>query len=136
MSVPQFLVRCHLCTTTFTPAVVPFHRPPRCCNFLARAHQVCAAHCHEQGAAYAATQYGYECWCYVTGRTDFDRHGGEGGEDGAVCDSPCEGNAVNTPRSIPRDIISILRDKIHPSRKNQNPSRYDPSVEIRVIPSR
>lgn len=38
-----------------------------------------------------ATQYGRECWCYVTGRSDFDRHEGS---TAAVCDIPCEGNEV------------------------------------------
>ena len=55
-------------------------------------HQVCLEHCKQEGAAYMATQYGYECWCYVNGRADFDRHG-----DGAVCDIPCQGNEVPLP---------------------------------------
>ncbi|CAM9552578.1 unnamed protein product [Pylaiella littoralis] len=50
----------------------------------------CLTHCEEQGAAYMGTQYGRECWCYVTGRWDFDRFSGE--EGGAVCDIPCAGN--------------------------------------------
>lgn len=61
---------------------------------ICRLRQLCVAHCHEEGAAYAATQYGYECWCYVTGRSDFDRHGTEEDEDGAVCETPCAGNEV------------------------------------------
>ncbi|CAM9955214.1 unnamed protein product, partial [Hapterophycus canaliculatus] len=52
--------------------------------------QVCLNHCSAVGAAYAATQYGYECWCYLSGRSDFDRHDGV-----PVCDMPCHGDEVH-----------------------------------------
>ncbi len=74
---------------------VPFADPPLPPCFVAAelclipTHQVCYEYCKEEGAAYFATQYGYECWCYISGRADFDRHG-----DGAECDIPCEGDEV------------------------------------------
>lgn len=69
-------------------------------------NQVCVDHCAAVGAAYAATQYGYECWCYVRGRSDFDRHGnGSQEEDGPVCDMPCFGDEVNCLR----ETSSIIR---------------------------
>jgi len=57
--------------------------------------QICYEHCKAEGAAYFANQYGYECWCYVSGRADFDRHGG-----GAVCDMPCKGDEVCDARTF------------------------------------
>ncbi|CAM9947792.1 unnamed protein product [Scytosiphon promiscuus] len=53
--------------------------------------EVCVNHCSAEGAAYAATQYGYECWCYVRGRSDFDRH-----EHVPECDMPCQGDEEET----------------------------------------
>ncbi len=38
-----------------------------------------------------ATEYGIECFCYTTGRIDFDRHNNEEQHE---CNYPCQGDEV------------------------------------------
>eukprot|EP00903_Cladosiphon_okamuranus_P020893 g19186.t1 len=54
-------------------------------------HGVCLAYCTELGAAFMATQYGFECWCSSDGGLDYNRHYEITGED-AVCNMLCEGD--------------------------------------------
>eukprot|EP00903_Cladosiphon_okamuranus_P020892 g19185.t1 len=54
-------------------------------------HEVCLDYCTDLGAAFMATQYGFECWCSSDGRLDYDRHDHITGED-AMCDMPCNGD--------------------------------------------
>eukprot|EP00752_Nemacystus_decipiens_P013640 g12093.t1 len=53
--------------------------------------KVCLDYCTGLGSAYAATQYGYECWCSADHGLDFNRHYDMIGED-AVCDMLCLGD--------------------------------------------
>ena len=55
--------------------------------------QKCLEYCAELGAAYMATQWGFECWCSPDGGLDYNRHYEIHGED-AVCDFPCMGDEV------------------------------------------
>ena len=55
--------------------------------------QVCYEYCTELGAAFMATQWGFECWCSPDGGLDYNRHYEITGED-AVCDMPCMGDEV------------------------------------------
>eukprot|EP00903_Cladosiphon_okamuranus_P006012 g5932.t1 len=47
---------------------------------------LCLQLCTEDGAVYAATQYGSECWCSNDFDIEYDRHG-----DDVECDMPCVG---------------------------------------------
>ncbi|CAM9398466.1 unnamed protein product, partial [Pylaiella littoralis] len=53
--------------------------------------EVCLEHCTSLGAAFMATQYGFECWCSADGGLDYERHYEIVGED-AVCDFFCHGD--------------------------------------------
>ncbi|CAM9398392.1 unnamed protein product, partial [Pylaiella littoralis] len=53
--------------------------------------EVCLEHCTSLGAAFMATQYGFECWCSADGGLDYERHYEIVGED-AVCDFLCHGD--------------------------------------------
>ena len=56
---------------------------------------MCLDYCVGLGAAYMATQYGYECWCSADSGLDYNRHYDVVGED-AVCDMNCWGDEVRT----------------------------------------
>eukprot|EP00752_Nemacystus_decipiens_P013638 g12091.t1 len=53
--------------------------------------EVCLDYCTRLGAAFMATQWGFECWCSPDGGLDYNRHYDMVGED-AVCDMPCMGD--------------------------------------------
>eukprot|EP00752_Nemacystus_decipiens_P008156 g7295.t1 len=53
--------------------------------------KMCFDYCTELGAAFMATQWGFECWCSPDGGLDYNRHYDMIGED-AVCDMPCMGD--------------------------------------------
>ncbi|CAM9420102.1 unnamed protein product [Ectocarpus sp. 6 AP-2014] len=53
--------------------------------------QVCLAHCTELGAAFMATQFGFECWCSADELLDYERHY-EMNDADAVCDMSCRGD--------------------------------------------
>lgn len=54
---------------------------------------MCFDHCTDNGAAFMATQWGFECWCSSDGGLDYNRHYEMMGDE-AVCDMPCMGDKV------------------------------------------
>ncbi|CAB1101486.1 unnamed protein product [Ectocarpus sp. CCAP 1310/34] len=63
--------------------------------FLCRT-QMCYEHCHSEGAAYMATQFGFECLCSHDADLDYARH--SEGTDG-LCMTECEGDTLPTSTS-------------------------------------
>ncbi|CAM9648942.1 unnamed protein product, partial [Ectocarpus fasciculatus] len=53
--------------------------------------ELCLAHCTELGAAFMATQFGFECWCSADELLDYERHY-EMNDVDAVCDMSCRGD--------------------------------------------
>lgn len=67
--------------------------PTRSRTILIRV-QLCLDYCTDLGAAFMATQFGFECWCSADDDLDYERHYELVGED-AVCDAVCTGDEVH-----------------------------------------
>lgn len=112
--------------------------------FLLSWLQMCVDHCSALGAAFMATQYGFECWCSTDGGLDYDRHYDLTGED-AVCDLNCFGDEVlrsfffvcgkgATPKKIYRVVTVFLLRRGEAQLASR---RYgdDETTEGNVLPS-
>ena len=73
----------------FYPPPTPFDAV--CFRFLCVAQpllQLCYKHCADNGAAFMATQFSYECFCSEHYDLDYERHGE------TECDMTCMGDEV------------------------------------------
>lgn len=68
---------------------------------------MCLNHCLSLGAAFMATQFGFECWCSSEVDLDYERHFDLIGVD-AVCDMSCQGNTVRTFSTMAVSSASAL----------------------------
>ncbi|CBN74220.1 EsV-1-166 [Ectocarpus siliculosus] len=70
---------------------------------------MCYEHCYSEGAAYMATQFGFECWCSDDTDLDYSRHSDNiDGGDG-LCTTACQGDTCWRERAL--DACAVLVDR-------------------------